>query len=151
MNGQVEAINKIIINLIKKHIGKKARNRHETLSQVLWAYRNSPKEATGTSPYRLVYGQDAMLAIEINLQSVRFQRQNELPVEDYWNAMYDEMNDLDEERLRALETILRQKERISRYYNKKVRAKTFQAGDLVWKIILPVDVKSRKFGKWPKK
>lgn len=82
-NGLVEAINKIIINLIKKHIGKKPRNWHETLSQVLWAYRNSPKEATGTSLYKLVYGQDAMLPIEINLQSIRFLRQNELPIEDY--------------------------------------------------------------------
>ncbi|XP_012574762.1 uncharacterized protein [Cicer arietinum] len=34
-NGQVEAINKI---LIKKHIDHKPQNWHETLNQVLWAY-----------------------------------------------------------------------------------------------------------------
>lgn len=66
-NGQVESINKIIINLMKKHIGKKPKNWHEKLSHVLCAYRNSPKEATWTMPFRLVYGQDAMLQVEINM------------------------------------------------------------------------------------
>lgn len=35
-NGQVEAANKIIIGLIKKHVGKKTNNWHKTLDQVLW-------------------------------------------------------------------------------------------------------------------
>ena len=42
-NGQVEAANKIIITLIKKHIDQQPRNWYNTLSQVLWAYRNSPR------------------------------------------------------------------------------------------------------------
>ena len=46
-NGQVEAANKVIISLIKKHVGKKPRNWHQTLDQALWACRTSPKEATG--------------------------------------------------------------------------------------------------------
>ena len=78
-NGQVEAMNKIIISLIKKHVGKKPKLWHETLNQVLWAYRNSPRESTGVSPYKLTYGHDAVLPVEINLTSVRVQRQNDLP------------------------------------------------------------------------
>ncbi|XP_045802475.1 uncharacterized protein LOC123896075 [Trifolium pratense] len=42
-NGQVEAANKIIIGLIRKHIAQKPRNWNKTLNQVLWACRNSPK------------------------------------------------------------------------------------------------------------
>ncbi|KAK2416116.1 protein NYNRIN [Trifolium repens] len=64
-NGQVEAANKIIINLIKKT--QKPRNWHKTLDQVLWACRNSPKESTSTTPFRLTYGHDAVLPIEIHL------------------------------------------------------------------------------------
>lgn len=37
VNGQVEAANKIVIGLIKKHVGQKPRNWHKTLNQVLWA------------------------------------------------------------------------------------------------------------------
>jgi len=42
-NGQVEAINKILISLIKKQVGQKPRSWHESLDQVLWVYQNSPK------------------------------------------------------------------------------------------------------------
>ncbi|XP_058725925.1 uncharacterized protein LOC131597235 [Vicia villosa] len=55
-NGQVEAANKVIISLIKKHVGRKPKNWHQSLDQALWACRTSPKEATGTTPFRLTYG-----------------------------------------------------------------------------------------------
>ncbi|KAL1318352.1 hypothetical protein AAHE18_15G200100 [Arachis hypogaea] len=147
-NGQVEAANKILIALIKKHIGRQPRNWHQTISQVLWAYRNSPRGSTGTTPYKLVYGHDAVLPIDINLQSIRVARQDEMPVVDYWNSLYDELNELDDERLRALERVIRQKEIMSKSYNRRVKAKTFAVGDLVWKTILPIERKSKTYGKW---
>ena len=147
-NGQVEAMNKIIVSLIKKHVGKKPKSWHETLSQILWAYRNSPRESTGVSPYRLTYSHDSVLPVEINLMSVRVQRQNELPTQDYWSMMFDELDQLDEERLLACENIIRQKEKVAKFYNKKVKAKVFSEGDLVWKVILPLDIKSKTLGKW---
>jgi hypothetical protein len=33
-------------------------------------------------------------------------------------------------------------------YNKKVKAKSFQVGDLVWKAIFPLRSRDQKFGKW---
>lgn len=45
-NGKVEAANKVVIGLIKKHVRKKEDNWHKTLDQVLWACQTSPKEAT---------------------------------------------------------------------------------------------------------
>ncbi|XP_025628107.1 uncharacterized protein [Arachis hypogaea] len=147
-NGQVEAANKILIALIKKYIGRQPRNWHQTLSQVLWAYRNSPRGSTRTTPYKLVYGHDAVLPIDINLQSIRVARQDEIPVVDYWDSLYDELNELDDERLRALERVIRQKEIMSKSYNRRVKAKTFAVGDLVWKTILPIERKSKIYGKW---
>ena len=38
--------------------------------------------------------------------------------------------------------------RVARAYNKKVKLKNFQVGDLVWKVILPIGSRDRKFGKW---
>ena len=108
-NGQVEAANKIIISLIKKHIAQKPKNWHNTLDQVLWACRNSPKESTNSTPFRLTYGHDAVLPVEIMVQSIRVQRQMEIPSEHYENLMMDELVDLDEERLQALNVLIRQK------------------------------------------
>src|SRR3954466_10472644 len=66
----------------------------------------------------------------------------------YWELMMNELVDLDEDRLRALEMIERQKERVSRAYNKKVKGKTFSSNDLVWKVILPIDRRNQALGKW---
>jgi hypothetical protein len=90
----------------------------------------------------LAYGHDAVLPAEILLQSVRVQRQMEIPSDNYWSMM------LDEERLQALDVLIRQKERVAKIYNKKVKSKSFDVGDLVWKVILPMDRKDRVLGKW---
>jgi len=57
------------------------------------------------------------------------------------------MVDLDEERMTALETLVRQKECIAKAYNKKVNPKSFNIGDLVWKVLLHMDKKDRVLGK----
>jgi len=55
-NGQVEAANKIINNLIKKHTHAKPKNWHKTLNRVFWACRTFPRESTNYTPFRLVLG-----------------------------------------------------------------------------------------------
>ena len=114
----------------------------------MWACRTSPKEATNNTPFRLTFGHDVVLPVEICLQSIRVQRQNEIPSDQYWSMMFDETINLDEERMCALNTLLRQKARVAKAYNKKVREKTFVVNDYVWKVILPKDRKDRILGKW---
>jgi hypothetical protein len=48
------------------------------------------------------------------------------------------LEDLVGNRLRALENIEKNKRRIDRWYDKKVKVKEFDEGDLVWKLILPI-------------
>nr|KYP43885.1 hypothetical protein KK1_034665 [Cajanus cajan] len=62
--------------------------------------------------------------------------------------MYDELVSLEEERLIALQNLVQQKERIEKTYNKRVKASSFRVGDLVLKVILPMDQRSRHLGKW---
>lgn len=62
--------------------------------------------------------------------------------------MLDELMDLDEDRLKALNTLFQQKERVAKAYKKKVKVKAFSVGDMVWKVILPMDRKNRVLGKW---
>ena len=81
VNVQVEAANKVIIDLIKRHISKKPKNWNKMLDQLLWACRTSPKEATGSTLFRLVFGHNVVFPVKIHLQSVRVQRQHELSSE----------------------------------------------------------------------
>jgi hypothetical protein len=47
-----------------------------------------------------------------------------------------------------LENIEKNKMRVAKYYNKKVKVKQFAEGDLVWKSLLPIRTKYSAFGKW---
>ncbi|XP_015941283.1 uncharacterized protein LOC107466794 [Arachis duranensis] len=147
-NEQVEAVNKILINLIKKQIRSRPRTWHDTLSQVLWAYRNSPRGSTGTFPYKLVYGHDAVLPLEVNLNTLRVLKQDDFSIDDDWNAMFDDLNDLDLEHIATLENMIRQKESIAQSYNSRIKEKCFSIEELVLKVILPMEKKSRVLGKW---
>jgi hypothetical protein len=66
-NGHAEASNKILIRLIEKKIEERPRRWHEVLSEALWAHRTAKHGAIKITPYELVYGQEAMLPVEINL------------------------------------------------------------------------------------
>jgi hypothetical protein len=50
--------------------------------------------------------------------------------------------------LKALENIEKNKMRVAKYYNKKVKVKQFAEGDLVWKALQPIGTKNSTFGKW---
>src|SRR6266542_723510 len=80
-NGQAESSNKILIKLIKKKIENHPRRWHEALYEALWAHRISRHGATKVTPYELVYGQEVVLLVEVNLAALRFAKQNGLPIE----------------------------------------------------------------------
>jgi hypothetical protein len=118
------------------------------LSETLWAHRISKHRATKVSPFELVYGQEAVLLVEISLNDVRFAKQNNLTVGDYYNSMMDNIDEVTDKRVTTLGEIEKDKIMVAKAYNKKAKAKSFQVGDLVWKTVLPLTIKDRKFGKW---
>ncbi|KAK1619283.1 hypothetical protein QYE76_024800 [Lolium multiflorum] len=146
-NGQAEASNQSLIKLIKRKIDENPRDWHEKLSEALWAYRMSCHGAIKTSPYQLVYGQEAVLPWEITAGSRRVTFQND-PAEEYAALMSDTIEDATELRLWSLEKIKENKARVARAYNKKVRPKEFQVGDLVWEAVLPLGTRDKAYGKW---
>ncbi|KAK1605605.1 hypothetical protein QYE76_029278 [Lolium multiflorum] len=147
-NGQAEASNQSLIKLIKRKVDEHPRRWHEVLSEALWAYRMSCHGAIKTSPYHLVYGQEAVLPWEITAGSRRVTFQNDLTTEEYAALMSDSIEDLTELRLWSLEKIKENKAKVARAYNKKVRPKEFHVGDLVWEAVLPLGTKDPVYGKW---
>jgi hypothetical protein len=51
------------------------------LADVLWAYRSSPKTATGFTPFSLVYGTDTISPTELVVPSPRVMQGSELEVD----------------------------------------------------------------------
>jgi hypothetical protein len=98
--------------------------------------------------YQLVYGHDVVLPWELKTRYRRTSLQDQLLVNDYSTMMKEELEDRTGNQLRALENIEKNKRRIARWYDKKVKIKEFAEGDLFWKLILPIGSRDPKYGKW---
>ena len=70
-NGQVEAVNKVLVTMLQHTIGIHKSNWHLMLFSSLWAYRTSVKDATGFNPFQLVYGLEATLLIECKIPPLK--------------------------------------------------------------------------------
>jgi hypothetical protein len=117
-NGQVESSNKTLIKLIKKKIEENPERWHEVLSKPLWAHCISKHSATKVTTFELVYGQEAILPIEVNLDTLRVAQQNELLAVDYHNLMLDRLDEVSDERVKSLGEIERDKLWVAKAYNK---------------------------------
>jgi hypothetical protein len=130
-NGQAESSNRTLIKLIKKEIEENPKRWHEVLLEALWVHRISKHSTTKVTPFELVYGQESVLPVEVNLDALQIARQNELSTVDYHNLMLDRLDEVSDERVKALGEIERDKLRVDRAYNKKVKENLFQVRDLV--------------------
>ena len=91
------------------------------MSEALWAHRISRHGATKVTPFELVFGQEVVLPVEVNLDAYRLAMQNDLDVVDYRNSMLDNIDEVTDKRLLALNAIKNDKLRVARAYNKKVK------------------------------
>lgn len=73
-NGAVERANGIIFTGIKKNITDMPRGKWaEELPRVIWSHNTTVSRATKFSPFRLLYGEDAMVPEEIKLGSLHIE------------------------------------------------------------------------------
>ena len=112
------------------------------MSEALWAHHISRYGATKVTPFELVYGQETMLPIEVNLDAYRLGKQNNQLAVMYHDLMMDNIDEVTDIRLRALMEIEKDMAQVAKAYNKKVKSKSFQVGELVWKTILIIGSKS---------
>ena len=130
-NGQAEAANKVILGQLKKRLGSAKGLWAEKLSEILWAYRCTPQTSTGETPFNLTYSTDAMLPIEVNEPTLRRQ------IED-WNinneCLRTDLDLIEELRERAKIKEAAVKRRATKRFNAKVKPRSFNEGDLVWRM-----------------
>ena len=71
------------------------------MSKALWAHRISRHGCTKITPFELVYGQEAVLPVEVNLDVYRLAKQNDLSAVMYHDLMMDNINEVTDVRLKA--------------------------------------------------
>ncbi|RVW25856.1 Retrovirus-related Pol polyprotein from transposon 412 [Vitis vinifera] len=107
-NGAMEAANKNIKRILRKMV-ETSRDWSEKLPFALWAYRTSFRTSTGATPYSLVY--------------------------EWAQARFDQLNLLDERRLRAADHVQAYQRKMACAFKKRVKPRPLQKGDLVLRIL----------------
>ena len=138
--GQAEASNKTIVSSLKKRLEKAKGKWADELPAVLWAYRTTARTPTGETPFSLTYGSEAMIPVEFGLPSLRYKWTNE-EINNI-NLNY-ELDLLDLKREQALIRMASYQQQIARQYNKHVKERRFQVGELVLRKVFPNTPESR--------
>jgi hypothetical protein len=95
--------------------------------------------ATKVTPFELVYGQKVVFPVEVNLDAHTLAKQNDLSAIMYHDLMMDNIDEVTDVKLKALKEIEKDKARVPKAYNKKVKSKSFQERELVWKTNFQLD------------
>ena len=144
-NGQVEVTNRTLLKIIKTRLEGAKGIWLDDLPIVLWAYRTIARTPTGKTPFRLAYGIDAVIPIEVGLTSYWVENYTEDKNEE---AMRLQLDLVDEVRATAEQRLARYQNLVSKHYNFNVRHRDFQVGDLLLRRVTSTakDPSQGKFG-----
>ena len=98
------------------------------LPNVLWAYRTTARTLTGETPFRLTYGTESVIPVEIGVTSIR---QEILCEENNDDQLRINLDYLDEVRDKAYSEMTIYQQKMAEYYNKKVKLRRLDIGNLV--------------------
>ena len=136
-SGQAQASNKIIINGLKKTLDLKKGCWANELDGVLWSHRTTPRGATKSTPFSMAHGVEAMAPAEVNVTSLR---RSKMPqsIELNSDMLLDALDGIEERRDQAVLRIQNYQHQIENYYNKKVRSRPLELGDIVLRKVLEI-------------
>eukprot|EP00253_Pinus_taeda_P024213 PITA_24213 len=131
-NGLTESSNKSLIKIIKKLLEDNKRNWDSKLKFALWADRVTTKKSTWNSPFKLVYGTEAIFPIQLTLPVAKF-------LQEEWNEENDmakrisDFAKVNQIRDQLVEKSVAHQKRIKEAFDRKEKMDSFQFGDLVLK------------------
>jgi hypothetical protein len=143
-NGQAESSNKIIMDNLRKKLEELGGKWADELPLVLWSDRTTPKTATGQTPFSLVFGAEAVIPSEVLVPTHRY---GCMTKDQNQEAMISSLDTIDELRSSASIRLASYKQSVARTYNKNVRVRRLEVGDLVLRKVFQ-NTKNHKAGKF---
>jgi hypothetical protein len=98
----------------------------------LWADRVTNKKSIGTSPFKLVYGTEAIFPIQLALRVAKFLQEVDSEPNDLTRRIHN-LVELQQDREKLLEKIELHHKKMKEIFDRKVKANTFKAEELVLK------------------
>ncbi|MCO5601693.1 hypothetical protein L7F22_055816 [Adiantum nelumboides] len=145
-NGLVEKTNGVLCKIITKHVRDRPQDWDKHLTAALWAYRTSFKVSTQFTPYHLVYGQEALLPIEVELGSLRVLAKETTSSKEKLEQWILDLQRLELDREAATDYYITQANKKKEQFNNKVKEKKLEEGMLVMRYDSGLDLShSKKF------
>lgn len=126
INYQTKLANRIILQGLKTRLEGAKGRWVEEFPSVLWSYRVTKQTATRGTPYALAYGCEAMIPAEISAASDRVLLQEEQQNQAQRQFALDTTEEMRET---TLIWMVAYKQKISNYFNAKVKKRTLRPGD----------------------
>jgi hypothetical protein len=128
-NGAVERANGIICTGISKClVGLPKGKWVDELPKVVWAHNTTVSRSTNFTPFKLLYGEEAMTPEEIQFQGPR----TNIKITDE-DQQITSKDLLEEERMKAIQNLEKYQKETKSWYNKKVKPRQLTPGDFVLK------------------
>jgi hypothetical protein len=128
-NGQAETSNRQLKSILNKTIEKGGKDWSKKLNGALWAYRTAFKTPIGMTPYQFVYGKACNLPIELEHKAYWAIKEMNLDLDAVVVKRRIQISELEEMRLKVYENASIYKERIKRWYDKRLKNKEFKEGE----------------------
>ena len=129
----VERFNRTLLMMLAMFAGKNRDDWDDLLPAVMMAYRSSVHESTRFSPYRLMFGEECTLPMDIGLPTEQVETTEEITspyaiwVRDALEEAYEQV------RLHSGQAVQRQK----RLYDRRAVKRNFTVGDWVMRYYAP--------------
>jgi hypothetical protein len=124
-NGLAKSSNKSLVRIIKKLLAQNARGWDSKLKFALWANRVTCKKSIGTSPFKLVYGTEAIFPVQLALLVAKFLQETDSEPSDLTRRIHN-LVELQQDRENLLGKTELHQERIKENFDKKFKIRCLQ-------------------------
>ena len=127
-NGQVEAVNKVIVSELKKRLDDAKGKWVEELPHVLWTYRTMPHRSTGETPFSMTYGAEVVIPLETGFPTSRTSSFNP---KDNDEQLAKSLDLIEEKRENAMVQLTYYQQKLKQGYDANVKLRPLTPGNLV--------------------
>jgi hypothetical protein len=131
-NGLAESSNKSLSRIIKKLLEENKKSWDSKLKFALWADRVTIKKSIGTSPFKLVYGTEAIFPVQLVLPVTNFLQEAGSELDDHTRRVF-QLVELQQEREHLIEKSENHQMKVKNTFDRKTKKEVFKIGDFVLK------------------
>ena len=127
-NKQSEAVNKVIVNGLKKRLDDAKGKWVEELPHVLWTYRTTPYRSIGETPFSMTYGAETVIPLETSFPTLRT---SSFSPSDNNEHLKKNLDLIEEKRENAMVQLAYYQQKLKQGYDTNVKLRSLTPGDLI--------------------